>query len=371
MIERAAVPGGRAGHIELDGYRFDTGPSTLGDPEALTAAFTAVGEEMSNWVDLVKLTPAYRAHFADGSTLDVDEDPDRMAAAIREFCGTRDADGYLRFTAAGSPADRANQFFADRRTRRLFGRSLFAGLAPSLYHPRGGLYAVPGAMADVAAKHGVTMRYDTTVTGVESRGDRVTAVLTADGERLAADAFVLPVREAPQPPPSCVVMHLGARARFTHAAHHSVYFGHAWERSFTEIVDRGELMTDPSLLVTNPTSTDNTVAPPGRDTYYVLAPVPNLKTAPVNWTTAMGRRYAGELMAALEARGYLDLGINLEVSHVVTPADWNRDGLPAGSPFCGPAPTGHANAYAAGGWTVRAAVVSGHTAARSVLGGHL
>ncbi|NUR27974.1 MAG: hypothetical protein HOV83_19385 [Catenulispora sp.] len=102
----------------------------------------------------------------------------------------------------------------------------------------------------------------------------------------------------------------------------------------------------------------------------MLAPVPNLKTAPVNWTTAMGRRFAGELMATLEARGYLDLGINLEVSHVVTPADWTRDGLPAGSPFCAPAPTGHANAYAAGGWTVRAAVVSGHTAARSVLGGH-
>jgi phytoene desaturase len=65
----------------------------------------------------------------------------------------------------------------------------------------------------------------------------------------------------------------------------------------------------------------------------VLVPVPNLKVAPVRWDGPVGRRYAGELMATLEARGYLDLGADLAVSYVVTPNDWARQGMSHGTPF--------------------------------------
>jgi phytoene desaturase len=38
-------------------------------------------------------------------------------------------------------------------------------------------------------------------------------------------------------------------------------------------------------------------------------------------------------MATLESRGYYDFGAGIEVSHVVTPADWAASGLAAGTPF--------------------------------------
>ena len=41
-----------------------------------------VDETMSDWLDLVRLDPAYRAHFPDGSTLDVIADPARMADEV-------------------------------------------------------------------------------------------------------------------------------------------------------------------------------------------------------------------------------------------------------------------------------------------------
>lgn len=404
VVERASIPGGRAGLLELDGYRFDTGPTVLTAPDLLAEPLHAVGEELADWLDLIRLDPAYRAHYADGSTLDVTSDTDRMAQSVAELAGPREADGYRRFAAwserlwrlqrrdfidrnLDSPRDlltanlvrlgmtggfrrlgpKISDFFRDPRTQRIFSfQALYAGLAPEhalalyavisyldtvagVYHPRGGMHTVPQALADVAAKHGVTFRYDTRVTGVETRGDRAVAVHTADGERLAADVVVLnpdlagAFRLLPEPPParltrlrpspSCVVLHLGARAHYGFSAHHNLHFGNAWERTFTEVIERGELMTDPSLLVTNPSRTDQSVAPPGRETYYVLAPVPNLTTAPVDWSGSVGRRYAGELMATLEARGYLDLGLHLEVSHVVTPADWAREGMVAGTPF--------------------------------------
>jgi phytoene desaturase len=404
VVERAGVPGGRVGRLELDGYRFDLGPTVLTAPDLLAEPLAAVGENLADWLELVPLDPAYRAHYPDGSTLDVTTDPHRMAQAIADLAGPREADGYRRFAAwaerlwrlerrdfidrnLDSPRDlltanlvklaltggfrrlgpKISQFFRDPRTRRIFSfQALYAGLAPEralalyavisyldtvagVYYPRGGMRAVPQAMADVAAKHSVTFRYDTTVTGVETRGDRAVAVHTADGERLTADAIVLnpdlaaAFRLLPGPPPtrlarlrpspSCVVLHLGARAHYAGIAHHNLHFGRAWGRTFDEVIERGELMSDPSLLVTNPTRTDNTAAPAGRETYYVLAPAPNLARAPVTWSTAMSRRYAGELMATLEERGYYDLGLHVEVSHVVTPADWAREGMVSGSPF--------------------------------------
>src|ERR1700761_3718481 len=69
VLERAAAPGGRMGQLAVDGYRFDTGPTVLTMPDLLEETFDAAGERMSDWLDLIRLDPAYRAHFADGSRL--------------------------------------------------------------------------------------------------------------------------------------------------------------------------------------------------------------------------------------------------------------------------------------------------------------
>ena len=87
-------------------------------------------------------------------------------------------------------------------------QAMYAGLSPydalaiyaviaymdsvaGVYFPRGGMHAVPRALAGAAEKHGVEMRYGETVTRVELRGDRAVAVHTAAGERVACDAVVL------------------------------------------------------------------------------------------------------------------------------------------------------------------------------------
>ena len=66
-------------------------------PELIAEALGAVGEELTDWLDLTPLDPAYRAYYPDGSTLDVITDTARMAGEISRVCGPREADGYLRF----------------------------------------------------------------------------------------------------------------------------------------------------------------------------------------------------------------------------------------------------------------------------------
>jgi phytoene desaturase len=402
VVEREPLPGGRAGRLSVDGYEFDTGPTVLTMPDLIADPLAAVGEELSDWLDLTPLEPAYRAHYPDGSTLDVITDTARMAAEVSRVCGPREADGYLRFVDFAqelwrleradfidrnfdAPTDlvtagllrlitlggfrrlqtKIDQFFRDPRTRRIFSfQAMYAGLAPhdalaiyaviayldsvaGVYHPRGGIHAVPRALAGAAEKHGVQFRYGTTVSRVETSAGRATAVITAGGERIPADVVVLnpdlPVAYRDLLPPSrtrrlryspsCVVLHVGSSQEYRRIAHHNIHFGRAWRGTFRELIDRGELMSDPSLLVTNPSRTDPAVAPAGRHSYYVLAPVPNLDKAPYDWADGFGERYADQLVETLESRGYRGFADGVEVRRVITPADWAAGGMAAGTPF--------------------------------------
>jgi phytoene desaturase len=97
VVEREQVPGGRAGRLTLDGYEFDTGPAVLTMPELIEEALAAVDERLADWLDVTAVDPAYRAHFPDGSTLDVIADSIRMAEEVSRVCGAREANAYLRF----------------------------------------------------------------------------------------------------------------------------------------------------------------------------------------------------------------------------------------------------------------------------------
>ncbi len=402
VVEREAWPGGRAGRHDVDGYRLDTGPTVLTMPDIIDEVFAAVGDTLAARVDMLPVEPAYRAAFADGSALDVHTDAERMAAAVEEFAGSGDAAGYRRlrewltrlyriefdgFIAANfdSPLSLLNVQLArlaaiggfrrwdtmvtrcirDVRLRRVFTfQSLYAGVAPQqalavyaviaymdtvsgVFFPRGGVRALPDGLAAAAADAGVRFRYDSAVTALDRSGDRITAVRTGQGERIACDAVVL-TTELPQTyqllgrrprrvlawraAPSAVVAHLGCGRVPAETAHHTILFGDAWEQTFTDIIRDGRLMRDPSLLVTRPTATDPTLAPAGRDLLYVLAPAPNLARGRVDWAR-VGDAYAGAILDTVSDRLLPGLRDDAALLHVVNPADWARQGMVAGTPF--------------------------------------
>ncbi len=398
LLEREDVPGGRAGLLVDGGYSFDTGPSVLTMPDLIADAFDSVGESMDDWLTLDPVDPLYRAQYADGSSLDVHSDVDAMADSIAALCGPAEAAGYRKFVDfvsqlyrlemrdfidrnIDSPlslmrpslarlaalggfrrlAPKVNSYLKDERTRRVFSfQAMYAGLSPyqalaiyavigymdsvaGVYFPRGGMHAVPRALAGAAEKHGVDIRYGETVTSVETRGSRAVAVVTASGERVACDAVVLnpdlpvarrllgePIRRRLTYSPSCFVLLAGSTATYPGNAHHTISFGHEWKRVFDEILG-GRLMSDPSFLVTSPSVSDPSLAPPGKASYYVLFPTPNLDS-PLDWRT-LGPRYLEEVVSTVEARGWPGFGAGLEVSHVTNPLDWEARGMERGTPF--------------------------------------
>jgi phytoene desaturase len=216
-----------------------------------------------------------------------------------------------------------------------------------VFFPKGGMHAVPSAMAAAAEKHGVRFRYDTEVARVETNGNRATAVITVDGERIPADVVVLnpdlPVAHRDllgrEPwgvrrltySPSCYLLLAGSSAHYSKIAHHNIHFGRSWSGVFDELIDKQQLMSDPSLLVTNPSRSDPDLAPPGKEIYYVLFPTPNLD-ADIDWNV-MGPRYTEEVVRTLESRGYVGFGDAMEVAEVTTPLDWQARGMERGAPF--------------------------------------
>ena len=56
-----------SGELDIDGYRLDTGPTVLTMPDIIDEAFAAVGESLSDRLELMPVDPAYHASFADGT----------------------------------------------------------------------------------------------------------------------------------------------------------------------------------------------------------------------------------------------------------------------------------------------------------------
>ncbi|MFG3042256.1 phytoene desaturase family protein [Streptomyces sp. NPDC048330] len=404
LVERDALPGGRAGRFDMGDFRVDSGPTVLTMPEIADEAFAAVGDRLADRVELVELHPAYRAQFADRTQLDVHTGAEAMAEEIRRFAGDREADGYrrlrswltdlyaaqmrrfidtnfdsplqllhpdllrlARLRAFGRLDPQIGRFLSDERLRRVFSfQALYAGVAPEralaayaviaymdtvagVYFPRGGMHALPRAMADSAAAAGAAFHWNTEVTELERSGDRVTAVRTSSGERIVCDAVVLTpdlptvyqlLGKSPKRAgglthsPSAVILHAGTDRTWPQLAHHTISFGAAWKSTFRELTVDGAVMSDPSLLITRPTTHDPTLAPEGKHLHYILAPCPNTDIGPgVREWRDLAPRYRDGLVAELDRRGLEGLGDSIEQESLITPVDWTAQGHAAGTPF--------------------------------------
>jgi phytoene desaturase len=216
-----------------------------------------------------------------------------------------------------------------------------------VYFPAGGIHAVSRALASLAVRCGVDLRLGTAVTQVDVRGGRANGVRTAVGDPVAAGHVVLnpdlPVayRDLLGPEhtprrvrrlrysPSCVVVHLGLGGPLKDAAHHNIHFARDYRASFDDLL-AGRMQRDPSWFLTVPTLGDPSLAPGGGAVGFHLLPAPNLRGDAIDWDAHAPH----ELQAALQRMAQAGYGTpEVVTSQVVTPADWARQGMAAGTPF--------------------------------------
>jgi len=119
---------------------------------------------------------------------------------------------------------------------------------------------------------------------------------------------------------SLVVWYFGTRRQYPDVAHHTIALGPRYRELLHDIFKRHHLADDFSLYLHRPTASDPSMAPPGCDTFYALAPVPHLgsgtdwKAQAEPYRQAIERRLSDTLLPGLQQE--------IVTSKMMTPQDF-------------------------------------------------
>ena len=224
-----------------------------------------------------------------------------------------------------------------------------------VWFPRGGTGALVQGMVRLFEDLGGRLELNAEVARIELTQGRASAVVTQDGRRFETDAVASNAdvvntykqllghekrgRDEARRlggkrfSMSLFVIHFGLRRRHRHLQHHTVCFGPRYRELIDEIFKRETLADDFSLYLHAPCVTDPSLAPEGCASHYVLAPVPHLGTADIDWTVE-GPKYRDRIFEYLEQHYIPGLRADLVTHRIFTPLDF-RDELNAhlGSAF--------------------------------------
>jgi phytoene desaturase len=224
-----------------------------------------------------------------------------------------------------------------------------------VWFPRGGTGALVRALVRLFEDIGGRIELNAAVARIDVDGGLASGVRLEDGRLFAADAVASNAdvvhtyakllgqhpRGASQGAAlakkkfsnSLFVLYFGLDQHHSQLRHHTVCFGPRYRELIRDIFKGQTLAEDFSLYLHAPCVTDPSLAPPGCGSHYVLAPVPHLGNAPIDWDTE-GPKYRDRIFDYLERRYMPGLRSQLVTSRIFTPLDF-RDQLNAhlGSAF--------------------------------------
>ena len=227
------------------------------------------------------------------------------------------------------------------RCPSLFSILSFLEYEHGVFHPTGGCGSVTRAMARVCREMGVEILLNEPVERVLVEDGKAIGVKTAN-HSLPADAVVMNAdfagairRLVPnrlrnkwtderlaRKKYSCstFMMYLGIDGRYDDVSHHTIYLAENYKQNLRDIEELHRLSEMPSFYVQNASVTDETLAPAGQSTLYVLLPVTH-DAGMIDWAEEMPR-YREIALDQMEKIGITDVRRRIRTEKIVTPAGW-------------------------------------------------
>ncbi|MCS7001290.1 MAG: phytoene desaturase family protein [Dehalococcoidia bacterium] len=245
IVEKNERVGGRANVIRDRGYTFDTGPSILLMADTYHSLFGLAGRKLEDYVTMVRLETNYRAHFGDGSHIDLtaniarqieeigrftDNPAQRYLAflhdaaykyrmarerfvernffSLAEFATPRNLLEVLKTNSLQNLYPFVGKFFDDERLKTVFTlQTVYLGISPyqapaiyallpytelaeGIWYTIGGIYKMVEALERLAKELGVKIVTNCEVTAIRIDGRRAVGAMTKDGTPLTADIVV-------------------------------------------------------------------------------------------------------------------------------------------------------------------------------------
>ncbi len=206
----------------------------------------------------------------------------------------------------------------------------------------GGTGALVNALSRLMAEVGIEVKLESTVDQIDVNCGRATGVVLNEGTKLDADIVVSDVdpmhlythmipsnQQSLSARVKCstskmsmglYVLFFGTNRTYPSVAHHTIWLGQRYKSLLDDIFHNKHLAEDFSLYIHRPTATDKSFAPPGNDSFYVLAPVPNLQ-AGIDWETE-GKKLRDRIVTALSKSILPGLDEHIVSDFWMTPKDF-------------------------------------------------
>ncbi|MCP1675839.1 1-hydroxycarotenoid 3,4-desaturase [Natronocella acetinitrilica] len=327
LVERAATPGGKLREVPIGTQALDAGPTVFTMRGIFQSLFEDAGDDLSRRLVLQPATVLARHAWTDGSQLDLHADLEQSAEAVGMFAGAAEARRFLAYSAHACAvyqtlqksfieAQRPNpisltrrvglsrladlwritpfhslwtalgRHFRDPRLQQLFGRyATYCGSSPfaapatlmlvshverdGVWFVEGGMHQLALAMADLASRCGVNLRYSTQAQAVTTRAGRVSGVTLEGGEQLPADLVICNgdaaavssgllgadiARAVPAQPPSkrslsAITWNLVATTDGFPLTHHNVFFSENYRAEFDDIFQHQRTPRMPTVYI--------------------------------------------------------------------------------------------------------------------------
>ncbi len=247
IYEKNQQPGGRAGILEIDGFRFDTGPSWYLMPDVFAHYFSLFNTSVDDELDLIRLSPAYKVFFENKPPLTITSDLEQDAHTfesvergagnkLKRYVAKSDEIYklslthflYTNFTSLSDFLKTAilrrgytmtrlaflsidtyvSTFVKDLRLRQILEYpTVFLGSSPftapaiyslmsaldfreGVFYPKGGLYTIIERLVSIGNTLRVTYHYNTAVANIITKNGHAIGVTLATGERVMADIII-------------------------------------------------------------------------------------------------------------------------------------------------------------------------------------
>lgn len=348
VLEKNSMAGGRSRKFEANGFTFDMGPSWYWMPDIFEEYFAGFGKKVSDYYELQRINPSYKIYFGPndevvlpaelegiyalyesiepGSSaglmkflaeseykyrVGIGEFVRKPSHSVAEYFHWKIAAAGIKLNMLSSFSAYTRKFFKSEKINRMleFPVLFLGGTAkttPALYslmnysdmvqgtwYPQGGMYQIVAAMEKLAREQGAQFVYNAEVTGFETNGRQVNAVLTGD-KRWETDFVVASadyhhveqqLLDAPSRrydekywdsrvlSPSSMIFFMGFDTRIPNLSHHTLLFDEDFEGHANAIYNSPHWPEKPSVYLSCPSQSDASVAPPGHENVMALIPV--------------------------------------------------------------------------------------------------
>jgi phytoene desaturase len=225
-----------------------------------------------------------------------------------------------------------------------------------VWHPKGGCGQLMQSLADLFVRLGGTIRLDSPVAGLLVEGKSCDGVVLQGGSEHRHDHVVMNAdaawainnlmpshirgawgrRRTAKAKYSCstAMLYLGVDGEVD-LPHHTIRVAEDYEQNLRDI-SRGNGRTgvvseDPSFYVCNPSVTDDSMAPDGCSSLYILIPTPNQKSG-LDWSAELPA-LRQKVLSTLTNEYGIDLSERIRVECVETPQTWAQSNIEFGATF--------------------------------------